>query len=92
MDPFCNSYAGTDLTSLHYVTFIEPLAVLPMEVLSLDSEQFVNNSMNKVIEGKINAPFVLLEEHFFAAIMLYKKNEVQFEDLLHGVLDFFSEA
>jgi hypothetical protein len=49
--------------------------------------------MEKVIEGKLNGPFILLEEHLFAVVMLYKtKWEVQFEDLLHEVLDFFSEA
>jgi hypothetical protein len=35
MDPFRNSYVGTDLASLYYVTFIKPLANLPMEALSL---------------------------------------------------------
>jgi hypothetical protein len=70
MDHFRNSYVNTDLASLHYVTFIKPLVVLPTEALSFDSKQFMNNSMKKVIEGKRNAPFVLLEEHFFAAIML----------------------
>jgi hypothetical protein len=93
MNPFRNSYADTNLASLHYVTFIEPLAILPTETFSFDSKQVINNSMKKVIEGKINAPFVLLEEHFSAAVMLYnKKYEVQFEELSHEILDFFSEA
>jgi hypothetical protein len=93
MDPSCNSYADTNLASLHYVRFIEPLVVLPTEELSFDSKQFTNNLMEKVIEGKLNGPFILLEEHLFAVVMLYKtKWEVQFEDLLHEVLDFFSEA
>jgi hypothetical protein len=38
MDPFYKSYAEIDLASLHYITFIEPLAVFPMEKLSFDSE------------------------------------------------------
>jgi hypothetical protein len=37
------------LASLHYVTFIELLAVFPMEALSFDSDQFTNNSMKKVV-------------------------------------------
>jgi hypothetical protein len=50
------------------------------------------NSINTVIEAKTNGPFVLLEEIFFAAILLYNKNyEVHFEDLSHKVLEFFSE-
>jgi hypothetical protein len=70
MDPFRNLYNDTNLASLHYITFIEPLAVLPAEVLSFDSEEFTNNSMKNVIEGKINVPFVLLEEHFFVVVTL----------------------
>jgi hypothetical protein len=69
MDPFRNLYNDTNLASLHYITFIEPLAVLPTEVLSFDSEEFTNNSMKNVIEGKINVPFIL-EEHFFVVVTL----------------------
>jgi hypothetical protein len=29
--------------------------------------------MKIVIEGERNDPFILLEEHFFAAVLLYKK-------------------
>jgi hypothetical protein len=74
MDHFHNSFADTDLASLYYVTFNEPLVVLPIEVLSFNSEQFTNNSIKKGIEEKRNDLFILLEEHFFAAVMLYKKN------------------
>jgi hypothetical protein len=49
IDPFRNSYVDADLVSLYYVTFIEPLVVLPTEALSFDSEQFRNNSKKKVI-------------------------------------------
>jgi hypothetical protein len=70
MDHFHKSYVVTDLTSLHYVTFIESLVVFPTDALSFDSEQFMTNSMKKVIEGKTNDSFILLEEHFFAAVML----------------------
>jgi hypothetical protein len=73
MDHFCKSNAKTNLATLHYVTFIEPLAVFPAEALSFDSEKFTNNSINEVIEAKTNDPFLLLEEHFFDAILLYKK-------------------
>jgi hypothetical protein len=40
------------LASLHYVTFIEPLVVCPTEALSFDSDEFMNNAINKVIEEK----------------------------------------
>jgi hypothetical protein len=92
MDLFYKSNAETDLASLHYVTFIKLLVVFPMEALSFDSKQFTNNSMKKVIGGERNNPFLLLEEHFFAIILLYNKNyEVQFEELSQEVLKFFSE-
>jgi hypothetical protein len=82
MDLFDKSNAETNLASLHYVTFIEPLVIFPTEALSFNLEQFTNNSMKKVTEGERNDPFVLLEEHFFATVLLYNKNyEVQFEDL-----------
>jgi hypothetical protein len=73
MDRFCKTNIKTDLSTLHYVAFIEPLTVSPMEVLSFDSEQFTNNSNNKVIEAKIIDHFVLLEEHFITTVLLYKK-------------------
>jgi hypothetical protein len=92
MDPFCKSYTKIDLISLHYVTYIEPLAVMPTESLSFDLEQFMNNSIHKLIEGKPNDPFLLLKEHFFAAVLLHNKTyEVHFEDLSHEVLEFFLE-
>jgi hypothetical protein len=82
IDPFCNSYVGTDLVSLRYAIFIEPLAILPREALFFDSDHFTNNSTKKVIEWKINASFILLEEYFSTAVTLYnKKYEAQFEDL-----------
>jgi hypothetical protein len=59
--------------------------------LSFDSESFMTNFMKKMIERKTNDHFILLEEYFFTVVMLYKKNyEVQFEELSHKVLDFFS--
>jgi hypothetical protein len=51
---FYKSYVEADLASLHYFTFIEPLVVLPMKPLSFRSEQFINSSINKLIEAKIN--------------------------------------
>jgi hypothetical protein len=44
------------------------------EALSLNSEQFTNNSINKVIQATTNDPFLLLEEHFFDTVLMYKKN------------------
>jgi hypothetical protein len=73
MDRFYKSNTETDLTTLHYVTFIESLVVSPMEDLSFESEWFTNNSINKVIEAKTNEHFVLLEENLFVAPLLYKK-------------------
>jgi hypothetical protein len=41
----------------------------------------MNNSINKLIEEKINDPFLLLEEHYFTAVLLHNKiYKVQFED------------
>jgi hypothetical protein len=72
MDHCYKIYIKTELTSLHYVTFIESLAIGPTEALSFDSDQFTNNSINKVIEEKTNDPFLLLEEHFFIAFLCIK--------------------
>jgi hypothetical protein len=48
-----------------------------------------NNSI-KLIETKENL-FLLSEEHFFAAVLVYKKiYAVEFEELSHEVLEFFS--
>jgi hypothetical protein len=74
--------AETDLALLHYVNFIESLAVFPTEALSFNSKQFKNNFVKEVIEGELNDPFILLEEHFFTVVLLYNKNYgVQFKDL-----------
>jgi hypothetical protein len=59
MEPSCKTYVETDLASLHYITFIESLAICPTEALSFDSNQFTKNSINKVTEEKtmiISAP------------------------------------
>jgi hypothetical protein len=72
------------------VTFIEPLAVCSTEALSFDSNEFTNNAINKVIEENTNESIVLLEEHFFATFLVYKKPyEFEFDDLSHEVLQFF---
>jgi hypothetical protein len=92
MDHFCKTNIKTDLATLHYMTFIEPLTIFSTEALSFDSEQFTNNSINKVIEAKTTDPFLQLEEHFIAVVLLYQKiYEIQFESLSHEVLEFFSE-
>ncbi len=47
---------------------------------------------SELIEEKINDPFLLLEEHYFTAVLLHNKiYKVQFEDLSHEVLKFFFE-
>jgi hypothetical protein len=61
MDSSCTIYVKTDLTSLYYVIFIEPLIVCPIKTLSFDSDQLTNNTINKVIEEKMNNSFVLLK-------------------------------
>jgi hypothetical protein len=73
MEPSCKTYVETDMVSLHYVTFIEPLAICLTEALSFDSDQFTKNSINKVIEEKTNDPFLLLQEHLSTAFFVYKK-------------------
>jgi hypothetical protein len=55
---------------LHYVTFIKPLVVFPTEAMSFNSEQFMKNSINQVIEAKIKDFFLLFEEHFFATVLV----------------------
>jgi hypothetical protein len=78
-----------DLTTLHYVTFIKPFVMLPIEVISFVAKQFKNNYINKVFESKNNDPFLLLEKHFFAAVV-QKKYEAEFEDLPQEVVQYFS--
>jgi hypothetical protein len=90
VDPFYKLYAEIDLASLHYVTFIKLLVDMPTESLSFGSEQFMNNSINKLIEEKINDPFLLLEKHYFATVLLHNKTYgVQFEILLQSSLILF---
>jgi hypothetical protein len=70
MDLIYKSCVEIDLASLHYITFMEPIAVFPTEALSFHSDDFTINSMKKVIEGNINDPFVLLKQHFFNVVLL----------------------
>jgi hypothetical protein len=64
----------TKLTAtLHYVTFIEPLVVLQTKALSFDSEEFLNNSINKVIESKSNDFFCSLK-NISSTLFWCKKN------------------
>jgi hypothetical protein len=75
---------------LQYVTFIKPFDVLPTEALSFDSNQFTSNYTNKIFKSKNKDHFLLLEEHFFDAVVVCKKNyDIQFEDLPHKVVSFF---
>jgi hypothetical protein len=73
MDCFYKSCIEMDLVMLHYVSFIQPFGVLWTEAISFDAEQFKNNYINKFFESKNSDPFLLLEEHFFATIVEYKK-------------------
>jgi hypothetical protein len=74
-----------------YMAFTEPLTISPMEALSFDSKQFMNNTNNNVIEAKTTNHFLLLEEQSIATVLLYKKYEVQFESVSHEVLKFVSK-
>jgi hypothetical protein len=74
MDRFCKINTKTDVTTLHYVAFIEPLTIFPTEALSFDSKQFTNNFINKVIEVERTDPFLLIEEHFITAVFCIEKS------------------
>jgi hypothetical protein len=90
MDSVYQSCIETDLATLHYVVFIEPFGVFSTDPLSFDSDQFMSNFADKILESKNEDPFVLLEEHFFQAIIFYKKYyDFEFKDLSHEVVDFF---
>jgi hypothetical protein len=79
-----------DLVTLHYITFVEPFGELPTDPLLFDTEQFTNKYTNNVCDSKNNDLFIFLEEHFFDAVVVYKENfEVKFENLPHGIIDFF---
>jgi hypothetical protein len=74
MDRFYKTNTETDLTTLHYMAFIEPLTIFPMEAMSFDSKQFMNNSINKVIEVERTDHFLLIEEHFITAVFCIEKS------------------
>jgi hypothetical protein len=86
MDHFYKSCVETDLASLHYVTFVEPLTVLPTEALSFDSNEFMNNSINKLIQEEKKNPFLLPMNILSPRFWCTKKYEVQFEELSYKVL------
>jgi hypothetical protein len=61
-----------------YLVAMDPFhnAYADTDLASLYNVTFIrNNSMKKMIGGKRNNPYKLLKEHFFAVVMLYKKNE-----------------
>jgi hypothetical protein len=88
---FYKSDAKADLASLHYVTFIEPLAVFSIEPLSFTSLPFHNNSNKVVLQTKPHDPFLLLKDHYFVVTLLHKNTyAIHFEDLLQEMLHFFS--
>jgi hypothetical protein len=106
MDSSCKTYVETDLASLYYVTFIAPLAVCPTEALSIDYDQFTNNTINKVIEeidydqftnNTINKVIEEKNEQLFRAPQsrnlfgVKKPYKFEFKDLSYEVLQFFSE-
>jgi hypothetical protein len=63
-------------------TFIEPLAVLPTEHLSFNSELFYNKSNKELLYPNPHDPFQLLEYHYFATASLQQNTyEVRFEQL-----------
>jgi hypothetical protein len=58
---------------LHYVTFIEPHVIIPMESLSFSLDQFMNKSINELIDGKTKDHLLLLEDNLFIAALLHNK-------------------
>jgi hypothetical protein len=48
VDRFCKTDTETDLTTLHYMTIIEPLTVSSKEALSLDCRNFIVQKKYKV--------------------------------------------
>jgi hypothetical protein len=56
------------LASLHYVTFIEPLIVLPTEPMSYTCVLFRNTSNKEVLQTKLHDTFLLLENHYFLSL------------------------
>jgi hypothetical protein len=89
MDSSCKTYVETDLASLYYVTFIAPLAVCPTEALSIDYDQFTNNTINKVIEEKSEQLFRAPQSRNLFGVK--KPYKFEFKDLSYEVLQFFSE-
>jgi hypothetical protein len=81
MDSFYKSYPQIDLALIHYATFIERHVIIWTE------------SINELIEGKAKGPFLLIEDNLFATALLHNKtNEVELDDLLDEVLEYFSES
>jgi hypothetical protein len=88
MNSYCKSYAQIDLASLHYVTFIELHVIIWTESLTFGLDQFMNKSVDR---GKTKDHFLLIKDNLFAAALLHNKTyEVEFEDLSHEVLEYFS--
>jgi hypothetical protein len=46
---FYKIYIEADLASVHYVTFIEPLAIIPVEPLSFSTAPFYNTHNNDLL-------------------------------------------
>jgi hypothetical protein len=82
MNTFCKLFVNIDLTSLHYVTFIKPFVISPIETLSFDSEEFTNTSINNLIVAKDKDPFLFFKEHFFRSVVVYRNShDVHFKDM-----------
>jgi hypothetical protein len=82
MNIFCKLCDDIDLASLHYVIFIQLIAISSNEVMSFGSEQFINTSINKLIEPKDKDPFMIFEEYFFGSVLVNRKSyNIHFKDL-----------
>jgi hypothetical protein len=73
--------AKTDLATLHYVTFLKPFGVFQHNLYHLTLTKSQSNDEDL---------FLLLEEHFFEAVMVCKKYyAVELEYLSQEVVKFF---
>jgi hypothetical protein len=91
MDHFYKTNTETDLETLHYVAFIDPPTVFPTEAcpLTLNSLWTTTQSTRWLKQKQLTISYY--SKNISRNFVVQKKYEVQFESLLHEVLEFFSE-
>jgi hypothetical protein len=89
MDPYYKSCAEIDLASLHYVTFIKPLFILPTEPCP-STWKCLRTTLSSWLKQK--KTFSCSPKNISSLLFwCTKKNyTVEFEELSHEVLEFFS--